>query len=244
MLPCCAPVHSQYTKRLLTALNHHYPSRTLLEQYQRFTRLSTTASDPDNDPVVKWSGGRRASAGPRKQAFRRRTQPLFGSVAVAVLTAPTTVSVSYTGTTTLTFTATTDQPPGGGGLSAEIFEKIMPGGIQNLGGCNSRTTSFKGPAVSGTCAGHVCRHIGVHQQHVPAGRAGRELQPGDTSASGDLPGRQRDATTNTNCPCPATSGARFSTAPRGAEKRGKIAEHSTTWVGSKVRRLWVNRATC
>ena len=30
--------------------------------------------------------------------------PLFGSVAVAVLTAPTTVSVSYTGTTTLTFT--------------------------------------------------------------------------------------------------------------------------------------------
>ena len=51
-------------------------------------------------------------------------------------------------------------------------------------------------------------------------------------------------TTNTNCPCPATSGARFSTAPRGAEKRGKIAEHSTTWVGSKLRRLWVNRATC
>jgi hypothetical protein len=65
--------------------------------------------------------------------------PLFGSVAVAVLTAPTTVSVSYTGTTTLTFTATTDQPLDGGGLWVEIFEKIMQGGIQYLGGCNSRT---------------------------------------------------------------------------------------------------------
>jgi hypothetical protein len=52
--------------------------------------------------------------------------PLFGSVAVAVLTAPTTVSVSYAGTTTLTFTATTDQPSGGGGLWVEIFEKTMP----------------------------------------------------------------------------------------------------------------------
>jgi hypothetical protein len=35
--------------------------------------------------------GWRASAG-HKQAFRRRTPPLPGSVAVAVLTAPTTVS--------------------------------------------------------------------------------------------------------------------------------------------------------
>jgi hypothetical protein len=59
--------------------------------------------------------------------------PLFGWVAVAVLTAPTTVSVSYAGTTTLTFTATTDQPLDGGGLWVEIFEKIMPGGIQYLG---------------------------------------------------------------------------------------------------------------
>jgi hypothetical protein len=32
----------------------------------------------------------------------------------------------------------------------------------------------------------------VHQQHVPAGRAGRELQPGDTAGLGDLPGGQRD----------------------------------------------------
>ena len=77
-------------------------------------------------------------------------------------------------------------------LWVEIFEKTMPGGIQYLGGCNSRTTSFKGPAVSRTCAGHLRRHIGVHQQHVPAGRAGRELQPGETSALGDLPGGQRD----------------------------------------------------
>jgi hypothetical protein len=112
-------------------------------------------------------------------------------VAVAVLTAPTTASVSYTGTTTLTFTATTDQPLEGG-LWVEIFEKIMPGGIQYLGGCNSRTTSFKGPAVPRTCAGHLRRHIGVHQQHVPAGRPGRELQPGDTSALGDLPDGQLD----------------------------------------------------
>jgi hypothetical protein len=77
-------------------------------------------------------------------------------------------------------------------LWVEIFEKIMPGGIQYLGGCNSRTTSCKGPAVPRTCAGHVCRHFGVHQQHVPARRARRELQPGDTSALGDLPGGQRD----------------------------------------------------
>src|SRR5674476_674112 len=37
------------TKRPLTALKHRYPQRRLLEQYQRFTRLSTTTSDPDND---------------------------------------------------------------------------------------------------------------------------------------------------------------------------------------------------
>ena len=73
--------------------------------------------------------GRRASAGPRRQAFRRRMPPLFGSGAVAVLTAPTTVSVSYTGTTTLTFTATTDQPLDGGGRWVEIFEKEPGPGV-------------------------------------------------------------------------------------------------------------------
>lgn len=70
--------------------------------------------------------------------------PLFGSVAVAVLTAPTTVSVSYAGTTTLTFTATTDQPSGGGGLWVEIFEKTMPGGIQYLGGLQLKNDIFQG----------------------------------------------------------------------------------------------------
>ena len=51
--PLLQPVHSQYTKRPLTALKHRYPQRRLLEQYQRFTRLSTTTSDPDNDlPVL------------------------------------------------------------------------------------------------------------------------------------------------------------------------------------------------
>ena len=118
--------------------------------------------------------------------------PALRLVAVAVLTAPTTVSVSDTGTTTLTFTATTDQPPGGGGLWVEIFEKIMPGGFQNLGGLQLKNDTFQGACGLAPCAGHVCRHFGVRQQHVPAGRAGRELQPGDTSALGDLPGGQRD----------------------------------------------------
>ena len=34
--------------------------------------------------------------------------------------------------------------------------------------------------------------LGSISKHVPAGIAGRELQPGDTSALGDLPGGQRD----------------------------------------------------
>lgn len=37
-----------------------------------------------------------------KQAVRRRMPPIFGSVAVVVLTAPTTMSVSDAGRTTLT----------------------------------------------------------------------------------------------------------------------------------------------
>ena len=53
--PLLQPVHSQYTKRPLSALNHRYPSRTLLEQYQRSTRLSTTTSDPDNDLIIRRS---------------------------------------------------------------------------------------------------------------------------------------------------------------------------------------------
>jgi len=133
---------------------------------------------------------------------------LFGSVAMAVRTAPMTVSVSvsvsYTGATTLTFTATTDQLLDGGGLWVEIFEKTMPGGIQYLGGCNSRTTSLKGPAVPRTFAGHVCRHFGVHQQHVPAGRLGREFQTGDTPALGICLAASGATTTNTSCPCPVT----------------------------------------
>jgi len=190
--PLLQPVHIQYTKRSLTALNHRCPQRRTLSNtnglhvYQRPPATQTMTSRL-NGPAV-----RRASAGPRKQAFRQRTPPLPGSVAVAVLAAPTTMSVSYTGTTTRTFTATTDQPLDGGGLRVEIFEKTMPSRIQHLGGCNSRTTTFKGPAASRTFAGHICRHFGVHQQHVPAGRAGRELQPGDTSALGNLPGGQRD----------------------------------------------------
>src|SRR5664279_4037372 len=47
--PLLGPVHNQYTKRPLTALNHRCPQRRSLEQYQRFTRLSTTTSDPDKD---------------------------------------------------------------------------------------------------------------------------------------------------------------------------------------------------
>jgi hypothetical protein len=112
----------------------------------------------------------------------------------------------------------------------EIFEKTMLGGIQYLSGCNSRTTSFKGPADSRTCAGHVCRHFGVRQQHVPAGRAGRELQLGDTSALGDLPGGQRDDHDEHELSLSGNKWSEISTGPRRAEKCGKIAEHSTTWV--------------
>jgi len=75
---------------------------------------------------------------------------------VAVLTAPTTVSVSYAGTTTLTFTATTDQPSGGGGLWVEIFEKTMLGGTQYLGGLQLKNGIFQGARGARTCAGHGC----------------------------------------------------------------------------------------
>jgi hypothetical protein len=105
--------------------------------------------------VVKWSGGPACVCRSQQTSLQTTHAPLFGSVAVAVLTAPTTVSVSCTGSTTLTFTATTDQPLDGGGLWVEIFEKTMPGGIQYLGGCNLRTTSFKWPAVPRTCAGRT-----------------------------------------------------------------------------------------
>ena len=79
--PLLQPVHSQYTKRPLSALNHSDPSRTLLEQYQRFTLLSTTISDPDNDLIIRRSSvqarpaplGVSAVQGP--EARPRRTVP-------------------------------------------------------------------------------------------------------------------------------------------------------------------------
>jgi len=72
--PRLGPVHSQYTKRPLTALNHRHPSMTLLEQYQRFTRLSTTTSDPDNDLLIRRSSVR-ARRGPPICAGQRPAEP-------------------------------------------------------------------------------------------------------------------------------------------------------------------------
>ena len=144
MAPLLGLVHNQYTKRPLTALNHRYPQRRNvsntngLHDYQRSPATQTMTSRLSGPAV------RRASAGPQT-SLQTTHAPLFGSVAAAVLKAPTTMSESYTGTTTLTFTATTDQPLDGGGLWVEIFEKTTPGGIPCLGGCNSRTTSCKGP---------------------------------------------------------------------------------------------------
>ena len=45
------PVH----KKTVDGTQSQLPSTTNLEQYQRFTRLSTTTSDPDNDLTVSWS---------------------------------------------------------------------------------------------------------------------------------------------------------------------------------------------
>jgi len=61
--PRLGPVHSQYTKRPLKALNHRCPQRRSLEQYQRFTRLSMITSDPDKDLLIRRSSVR-ARRGP------------------------------------------------------------------------------------------------------------------------------------------------------------------------------------
>ena len=53
--PLIGPVHSQYTKSPLTALSHRYLSAMQLEQYQRFTRLSTITSAPENDLIIRRS---------------------------------------------------------------------------------------------------------------------------------------------------------------------------------------------
>ena len=95
--------------------------------------------------------------------------PLFGPVAMAGLTAPSTVSLSYTGTSTLTFTATTDQPLDGTGLWVEIFEKTMPGGIQYLGWCNTGTTCVKGPAVPRTAQATYVATLGSIGNTYPPG---------------------------------------------------------------------------
>ena len=55
LVMCCClaaastqPVH----KKTVDGTKSPLPSTTLLEQYQRFTRLSTTTSDPDSDLVI------------------------------------------------------------------------------------------------------------------------------------------------------------------------------------------------
>jgi len=136
---------------------------------------------------------------------------------VAVLTAPTTVPVSYTGTTTLTFTATTDQPLHDGGLWVEIFETIMPGGIQYLRGCNSRTTSFKGPRRS--------RAPAQATYVATLGSISNTWPPGGLVASSNPVTPQPWAIclvasgTNTSCPCPATSGTIFDRTKDSGEAR-------------------------
>ena len=79
------------------------------------------------------------------------------------------MSVSCAGTTTLTFTATTHQPLDGGGLWVEIFEKIMQGGIQYLGGCDSRTTSFKGPRSRAPAQATYVATLGYISNTCPPG---------------------------------------------------------------------------
>ena len=69
--PRLGPVHSQYTKRPLTALNHRCPQRRSLEQYQRFTRLSTITSDPDKDLLIRRSSVRARRGPPRVCAGQR-----------------------------------------------------------------------------------------------------------------------------------------------------------------------------
>jgi len=69
--PRLGPVHSQYTKRPLTALNHRCPQRRSLEQYQRFTRLSTITSDPDKDLLIRRSSVRARRGPPRVCAGHR-----------------------------------------------------------------------------------------------------------------------------------------------------------------------------
>ena len=67
--PRLGPVHSQYTKGPLKALNHRCPQRRFLEQYQRFTRLSTITSDPDKDLLIR-----------RSSVRARRGPPVFPQV--------------------------------------------------------------------------------------------------------------------------------------------------------------------
>jgi len=77
--PLLGPVHSQYTKRPLTALNHPLPPTTLREQYQRFTRLSTIANNPDNDLLIRRSSVR-ARRGPLRVCAGQKACEPFGSV--------------------------------------------------------------------------------------------------------------------------------------------------------------------
>jgi len=81
---------------------------------------------------------RRASAGPRKTSLQTTHATLFGSVAAAVLTAPTTASVSNTGTTTPQpwaiclaasgTTLTNHELSPSGNRSSEIFDRTKESG--------------------------------------------------------------------------------------------------------------------
>jgi len=106
------PVH----KRTVDGTRPPLPSTTQREQYQRFTRLSTTTSDPDNDLAVKWSG---CPARVCKDPTNKPSDDAWSALRLSCrggADGPTKVPVSYTGTTTLTFTATADQPLDGGGF--------------------------------------------------------------------------------------------------------------------------------
>jgi hypothetical protein len=75
------PVH----KRTVDGTQPPFPSTTQREQYQRFTRLSTITSDPDNDLAVKWSGAPACVCRSPQTSLQTTHAPLYGSVAVAVL---------------------------------------------------------------------------------------------------------------------------------------------------------------
>jgi hypothetical protein len=110
-----------------------------------------------------------------------------------VLTAPTAVLVSYTGTTTLTFTVTTGQLLDSGGLWVEIFEKTMPGGIQYLGGGATQERHLsRGPRSCAPAQATYVATLRSISNTCPPGGLVASSKPGDTSALGDLPGGQRD----------------------------------------------------